>query len=94
MIYNESEKPRFNFRLQPGTQQQMRPCPFCGHRSAELHNTHTPSYWIECGSCGCQLHDPRSARGDGERSHRASALRVITAWNSRWAGSASGERSR
>jgi hypothetical protein len=82
MIYNESKAPHFNFHLQPFAQQQMKPCPFCGHKP-ELANTHTPHYWMECTGCGCQISDPRSARGTGERSHRASALRAIEVWNRR-----------
>lgn len=85
MLYNDSDHDIIiNLRLQPDTQRGMRPCPFCGHKP-ELQNTHTPSYWLACTGCRCELHDPRSARGDGMRSHRASALRVIEAWNHRWA---------
>ena len=87
MIYNESEYPDFfNFRLQPSAWRAMKPCPFCGHRDVELANTHTPYYWMECRSCGCEIPDPRSARGTGERSHRASAMRAIAAWQSRIGG--------
>ena len=83
MIYNESDSPSFNFRLQPQTQRSLKKCPFCGH-VPELNNTHTPSYWMECNGCGCEISDPRHATGEGERSHRASALRAIKAWQDRW----------
>jgi hypothetical protein len=91
MIFNDSCFPgsssaHFNFRLRPDAQKKMKPCPFCAHKDARLENTHTPSYWVECGSCGANIHDPRSARGTGERSHRASAMRAIKAWNSQVAG--------
>jgi len=61
-------------------------CPFCGS-SAELKNTWTPSYWVECIDCEAQVHDPDSAWdvGDDEMKskHIASAKRAIDAWNRR-----------
>lgn len=33
----------------------LKPCPFCGERTGlEVCNTHTPSFWVECGSCGAE----------------------------------------
>jgi len=61
-------------------------CPFCGG-SAELQNTWTPSYWVECIDCEAQVHDPDSAwvRCDAEMKskHTASAKRAVKAWNKR-----------
>ena len=84
MIYNESDHPTIhNFVLVPGANQKLKPCPFCAHKSVELHNTHTSSYWMECACCGANIHDPRPGRSDSERAHRASAKRAIAAWEGR-----------
>ena len=65
----------------------VRSCPFCGH-SAELQNTHTPCYWVECSNCGAQITaDIHSYRNEKEhyskKLHKESALRAIELWNRR-----------
>ena len=85
MLYNENVHcpSVISLRAQPDTLHSLKPCPFCGSKTAELANTHTASYWVECGTCGAEIHDQKTSRGDGMRAHRASAFRAIEAWNRR-----------
>ena len=59
------------------------PCPFCGSENLELAHTWTPSYWIECLSCGAHVGDEESWTENTEQSHLESAKRAIEAWNRR-----------
>jgi transcription elongation factor Elf1 len=57
------------------------PCPFCGSENLEVCNTHTPSFWIECGDCEA------SARGDFfPRSFAAAIQSASNVWNRRMTG--------
>ena len=62
-------------------------CPFCGDE-AFLMNTHTPSYWIECGGCGAEVSDvigtySNEKEHQSNKLHRESAIRAIANWNRR-----------
>jgi hypothetical protein len=65
------------------------PCPFCASITIELRNTHTASYWMECGDCGAQVHG--EARGENLQSHKIpvrlhedAAATALRAWNTRY----------
>lgn len=85
MLYNENTHcpSVISLRAQPDLKASLKACPFCGEKDADLHNTHTASYWIECGTCGAEIHDPKTGSSDTMRSHRNSAFRAIAAWNTR-----------
>ncbi len=86
MLYNDNEPhcpSVISLRAQPDTLRSLKPCPFCGDKTAELANTHSPSYWIECGTCGAEISDPKGKGVGGMRAHRASAFRAMAAWNTR-----------
>ncbi len=78
---------------EPGVDTPLLPCPFCNLDGSEIegHNTHTPSYWIECPDCGAEgPRDPdfvdvrrTDSRARVEQLHRASLDRVIALWNRR-----------
>lgn len=58
-------------------------CPFCGS-AAEIENTHTPSYWVECTECGCQMSDQLSHDlYDDIPTHMVSITNACKAWNTR-----------
>lgn len=57
------------------------PCPFCGSNHAELRNTHTASYWMEC-ACGAEMHGEPS-RGKSMAAHRRAANSALSKWNDR-----------
>lgn len=77
-------------QVQP-IRERLKPCPFCGG-VGDLQNTHTPSYWIECGDCGAIAFDrdphlnllPKRARGRKVLAeHLASMERAAASWNER-----------
>lgn len=64
--------------------EKINPCPFCGSGNIELHNTHTPTYWMECQGCGARATGQSfNVYGDSEDSHLAAAQSALTAWNRR-----------
>lgn len=72
--------------LQPlieAAEQKLKPCPFCGG-IAEMENTHTPSYWVECTDCNCQVGDQMSHElYDDIPTHKMSIQNACNAWNTR-----------
>lgn len=62
---------------------KLKPCPFCGGEDLELQNTHTASYWIECLSCGCELHGEAFSPDDDFQAHHAAKDSAIEAWQRR-----------
>lgn len=66
---------------------RLEPCPFCASKDISLSHTWTPSYWIECGGCGAEMHPPSRGWGKGDdrkpSKHLASARRALKAWNRR-----------
>lgn len=68
-------------------------CPFCNTDNClDIHNTHTPSYWVQCDNCGAEKHGglPTGYAGGRIRGQarcaalHASALHLaITGWNTR-----------
>lgn len=79
---------------------ELKPCPFCGADGEELEvcNTHSPSYWIDCLSCGGSIHPgPPSSYNGGRIRSKAKALalhedalqKVVDVWNTRYPGPAS-----
>lgn len=84
MFYNENVHcpSVISLRATSQTLTTLKPCPFCGG-AAQLANTHTASYWVECSICDAERHDQRIGNGDSMRAHRASAKRAIAAWNER-----------
>lgn len=73
-----------------GVDEPLKHCPFCGSVDVTVHNTHTPSYWAECLSCGCKKHCEYTAPGrcktklSVERHHRAAFNSAIKSWNTRY----------
>lgn len=64
-------------------QKLLLPCPFCGS-PGELQNTHTPSYWVECTSCGAQVSDQLFHENyHSLDAHKASIQNACIAWNTR-----------
>ena len=68
---------------QSGIDPPLLPCPFCGGDDLEVGNTHTPSYTVECVSCGAQGGDCKSGKGRSKAAHRGAFLSAIRAWNTR-----------
>lgn len=68
----------------------LAPCPFCGNKQAELTNTHTPSYWVEC-ACGVQkspqssINYPKTLRSIPQviQYHRRAMQLAVFEWNYR-----------
>lgn len=62
---------------------KLLPCPFCGGK-AELENTWTAHYWVECKGCGAQMSDMALNRNaDDLADHKASMNDASHAWNKR-----------
>lgn len=67
------------------TDEEIKPCPFCGSDDIELCNTHTAAYWMECQECSAQV-DGKSyegASGKEEENHLMSAESAVQKWNCR-----------
>lgn len=64
-------------------------CPFCGSIDIRAVNTHTPSYWTECGNCGAQgprtNYPKREARSKTgvKRQHEKVFAEAVDLWNTR-----------
>lgn len=91
MINARSAANTNHFRIGPGD--YVAPCPFCGNQTInadkhvedggiELKNTHTASYWVECGNCTAEI-SGSNFDGHNERTHKAAALSALAAWNDR-----------
>ncbi len=63
---------------------QLKACPFCGG-NAQLDNTWTAHYWVECTSCEAQVADPAIEFLDHQNisHHRQSMNQAAVAWNTR-----------
>lgn len=62
----------------------LAPCPFCGEQELELAHTWTESYWIECLTCGAEVHGTWGRGGKGTRAgHIRAAKSAVEAWNMR-----------
>lgn len=69
------------------------PCPFCGSADdLQMHNTHSPSYWVQCDNCGAEKHGklPYGYAGGRIRSagrcaslHAHARFNAAHGWNER-----------
>lgn len=60
----------------------LMPCPFCGSQ-AEIENTHTPHYWVQCLFCEAEVSSPTSYIDESNAAHKVSILGAVGAWNKR-----------
>ena len=58
-------------------------CPFCGG-DATIDNTHTPYYWVECCSCGAEVHSKYKPKSEDNSEHQKSIRGAVKAWNQRF----------
>ena len=68
------------------TTEELLSCPFCGCEEAEVINTHTPSYWVECNNCNGSAHGECFNVGNKKSekvAHKMAFLSAIKAWNLR-----------
>lgn len=64
-------------------QQLLKACPFCGGH-AEIKNTWTIAYWVECTQCDAQVSDPKGEGREGSYGeHTQSIERAVKAWQHR-----------
>lgn len=62
----------------------LKHCPFCGSLAIDLKNTHTPSYWVECDTCGAKVDGEWGGDKEDMRAHKKSARSAIRKWNKRY----------
>lgn len=71
------------------THGELEPCPFCGSLLLAVENTHTPSYWVECRECHCEMGGdcPDSYKLDTpeefQRVHSDGIKSCVEFWNQR-----------
>lgn len=72
------------------TDEELKPCPFCGGENILVENTHTPSYRARCDECGAEgpeeaayCNRPAPTRKIGEDLHRRAFKAAVEAWNFR-----------
>lgn len=80
---NWTESPELT-RVVNQKNQELLPCPFCGD-SAELNNTHTAHYWVECVGCEARVSNNMPlADSDSEKLHLVGITSAVENWNRRY----------